>query len=224
MPTVHSLLQDPLAVPLPLHISLSRPLILKTADKDTFSSGLATSLTSLDLQAFKVTPKEVIWHPNEDGTRWFLVLRVASSGSPSSGESELEMLLGACNHLARKFGQPLLYVNGVQGREAARGGEAEEVGKDEVVEEDHFHISIAWALEPPPSSSGVVNAPQAGNGDDVKGRVVLIPESLRAELKKLEIAFDQVKLRIGQDVTNFPLRKVRMQTHGGKDDDEEDDS
>jgi hypothetical protein len=196
---LHSLLLSPIGVPLPLHISLSRPLVLKTSDKEPFTNHLSTSLAALDIQAFSVRPKNLIWHPNEDGTRWFLVLRVTSSCSSSDDDEqggekrELRDLLRACNNVAKRFGQPLLYAS------SHNGGQRPE--------EDHFHISIAWALKPPPPSTLT-----SSDKHDTVAREVPISEDLRKALEKTEIAFDQVKLRIGQDVTNFPLRSTRTKS------------
>jgi hypothetical protein len=106
-----------------------------------------------------------------------------------------------------------------------KGWTAAEVKLKDEVADEHFHISIAWSLEPPPpppppksaALSGVVD-PLQSESDDVAGKVVAIPEHLQTALEKLDITFDQVKLRIGQDVTNFPLRKARTQAHAREED------
>ena len=76
---IHSLLETPLGVPLPLHISLSAPLVLRTETKDGFLAALLTSFKSLAKKhssGITVNPDHLSWHLNEDGSRGFLVLRV----------------------------------------------------------------------------------------------------------------------------------------------------
>lgn len=168
---IHSLLENDLGVALPLHVSLSRPLSLRTAQKDTFLSTLTTSILSLDIQAFTVSPSTLTWHANEDRTRWFFVV---SLQRPE--HDELRGLLDVCNGVAVEFGQPLLY------------GES----KDRGIEANHgkFHVSVAWSL-----------VEQRGEVD--------FPKVLKQKLEGLGMEFDEVKIRIGQDVTSIPLRKRR---------------
>jgi hypothetical protein len=121
--------------------------------------------------------------------------------------------------VAARFGQPELYAPRGRKTSSKRGATVSEKDKDHATGDDHFHISIAWSLEPPPAYI----ASDAGTSllqskDDVEPRVVTIPENLRTALAGLDVAFDQVKLRIGQDVTNFPLRKVRTQAQIREDD------
>jgi hypothetical protein len=170
---IHSLLENDLGVQLPLHISLSRPLALKTANKDTFLANLTTAITATSVRAITAVPDTLIWHPNEDRTRWFLVL---SLERPES--DQLRSLLGVCNKLAGEYGQPLLYQT------------SKRKGKEGEVDDGKFHVSLAWSLT-------------EQNGE------VKVGKGMHERLKKLPMEFDEVKVRIGQDVTGIPLRKRR---------------
>ncbi|KXT04961.1 hypothetical protein AC578_10301 [Pseudocercospora eumusae] len=121
---VQSLLENDLGVQLPLHISLSRPLALKTDQKDEFVSKLEKAIDKASVRPFEVQPLELVWHPNEHRTRCFLVLRLQRPAG-----DELKTLLETCNGLAKSLDQPLLY--------------AERHKEDS----DAFHISIAWSLK-----------------------------------------------------------------------------
>lgn len=170
---IHSLLENDLGVQLPLHISLSRPLALKTANKDTFLANLTTAITTTGVRGFSASSNKLTWHPNEDRTRWFLVL---SLERPEN--DELRNLLRVCNKLAGEYGQPLLYQTSAR------------KGKEVEVDDGKFHVSLAWSLI-------------EQNGE------VEIGKEMKERLKKLQMEFDEVKVRIGQDVTGIPLKKRR---------------
>lgn len=73
---MHSLIETPLQVPLPLHVSLSAPLVLRTESKDTFLDDITEQLKSVVRslrQPIKVRPASLSWHGNEDSSRYFLV-------------------------------------------------------------------------------------------------------------------------------------------------------
>ncbi|EME78972.1 uncharacterized protein MYCFIDRAFT_120758, partial [Pseudocercospora fijiensis CIRAD86] len=161
---VQSLLENDLGVQLPLHVSLSRPLALKTEQKDSFVSRLETAIEEASVRAFEVQPLELVWHPNEHRTRWFLVLRLQRPAG-----DELKNLLKTCNALAKSLDQPLLY--------AECHNEAS----------DAFHISIAWSLKPQGSkSSGVGATPQSASADAL-GRL----EALRVGFSDVKVRVGQ---------------------------------
>jgi hypothetical protein len=167
-------------VQLPLHVSLSRPLTLKTAQKDDFLANLTTSVTTSNVRAFTVSPATLTWHPNEDSTRWFLVF-----GLQRPENDELRILLSACNGIAGEFDQPLLYqkASSSQKRWSAE------------LPHERFHVSVAWSLKE-----------QAGDVD--------LPGEMMVRLEGLKIDFEEIKVRIGQDVTGIPLKKRRAQLFG----------
>ncbi|KAF2766885.1 hypothetical protein EJ03DRAFT_255465, partial [Teratosphaeria nubilosa] len=168
---VKSLLHSELGVPLPLHISLSRPLTLRTELRTAYLDQLKSSIKASGVRTFATKALNLRWHPNEMSTRWFLVL-----GLEKSTGNELPKLLAACNDVAAEFQQPLLYAEG--GKEAAAEGK--------------FHISIGWSLDADDYVCGAEN--QSGLSDAVRD---------------LELAFSEVKVRIGQDVSTIPLGTAR---------------
>lgn len=171
----------------PLHISLSRPLTLKTNQKDNFLQNLKNAVREGGVKAIDSHIKDLAWHPNESKTRWFLVVRLQTCSSISK-------LLDLCNGTAKQFNQPLLYA------------ETETPIKDSIAQ-DQFHISIAWSL----------NAPELrGDGNtkssDVQSDASSIPYSLLSRLTALSVHFGEVKIRIGQDVHSIPLKARRQST------------
>lgn len=186
---VHSLLQNDLGVQLPLHVSLSRPLSLKTQQKDRFLTGLEAATASSGVREFSLRPANLIWHPNEDGTRWFLVLKLERTAG-----NQLPTLLKTCNRLAKDFGQPLLY-------EEDGGTSSETEGTEENLQDyDGFHVSIAWSLHPPTSQSLETSI----------GLQQTLSTDVRKRVGETNITFSEVKIRIGQDVSAVILPKRRV--------------
>ena len=182
---VNSLLENDLEVPQPLHISLSRPLVLKTTQKDAFLTRLKQAIADSNVKAFDIQPKALAWHPNEGRTRWFLVLRLQKS-------PELSKLLEISNGVAGEFGQPLLFAEPNGSTSIASNG-------------DPFHISIAWSLNTPGSNEETVRGfARKKSVHEESG----IPYELLGRLSAVAIHFGEMKVRIGQDVHSVAL-KVR---------------
>ncbi len=178
---VHSLLRSSLNVQLPLHISLSAPLTLKTEQKDDFETAVKAELNKCGASSFSVRPVDVSWVSNFDQTRTFLVLALSRSG-----DDDLNKLLQACNRCADTFDLDLIY-------QTKQGKETKEEGQDPAMPEDTstaFHISIAWTLE---------------KVEDLDN-LCLDPFNLD-ELRSIAINFDIVKLKIGNTVTDLKLQK-----------------
>lgn len=92
---IHSLLETPLGVPLPLHVSLSAPLVLRTENKQSFLNALVEAITPIAKtlkSGLIVSPDDLYWHPNEDGSRSFLVFRVLEhlGGSSACGGAQAD--------------------------------------------------------------------------------------------------------------------------------------
>lgn len=124
-----------LDAPQPLHSSLSAPLVLRTETKDSFLAAITGALARVAPRIpspLALRPTGLAWHPNAEGTRGFLVLRMAPEG-------ELRTLLDACNDVAVEFGCAMLYPAGTDG------------GK--------FHISIAWGLDVELFPAGDIEVP-----------------------------------------------------------------
>jgi len=207
---IKSLLQDDLGVSLPLHISLSRPLVLTTDQKDTFLTRLKRQIAgNSDYRAFHVSPFGLAWHPNEARDRWFLVLKLGSTTSserPDAGMQVLRRLLVKCNDVAGEFKLPLLYAAHTTAKPSSDG-----------FDEDRFHISIAWSLHPPKSTADRTEVeerrlPRTTISTARTEGDAFIPTELLSRLSELSIAFAEVKVRIGQEVHRIPLKERRAST------------
>jgi hypothetical protein len=75
---------------------------------------------------------------------------------------------------------------------------------------DSFHISIAWSLQAQGTQS-------IENGDWEELR---IREERKEKFREMRVEFEEVKVRIGQDVSAVPLRRRRGLVPGGEIDDD----
>ncbi|KAF3938456.1 hypothetical protein ABW19_dt0203524 [Dactylella cylindrospora] len=130
---LESFLYSDLGTRLPLHISLSRPIVLRTEQREEFMESLENGLKKISLEPFDVKFSDIEWVPNQDRTRWFWVMRATSPIPVGRRQQALSALLNMCNFAARQFKQPGLYLTDWQGN--ARDG---------------FHVSIGWSLKEPP--------------------------------------------------------------------------
>ncbi|GFF38943.1 putative U6 snRNA phosphodiesterase [Aspergillus udagawae] len=184
---IHSLLRSDLGVQLPLHISLSRPVVLRTEQRQPFMDLFQTALQESTVPAFSVNPYSLDWVSNYERTRWFLVLRVTKPANDN-----LNRLLGLSNRSLAHFGQPPLYA----GRPA---GPVHRLERHESVQPDTqpedlshcFHVSLAWSLtEPTPEQKKKIEAIDLHR------------------LRSLFIHFDCVKAKIGNNISSIPLSTV----------------
>ena len=214
--TIHSLLTSDLGTSLPLHISLSRPINLLTAQKESFLRLLQSSvgrsavrpwvLRSLSLGTmiltsmcrFDLSPASLDWVSNEEGTRWFLVVRL----SPPEHD-ELNRLLGLCNTTVEVFGESPLYSTSHQRRPARAGRtKAQRLTRrpshrSSALTGAHgvdscFHISIAWSLQAPTEAvKEHLHSPEI--------------QSILHRLKNTTISFSSVKVKLGNVVHDLKL-------------------
>lgn len=133
VPETHSFLRSDLDVQLPLHISLSAPLVLETDQKDAFAQAVKDAISDVGVRSFSVGLRAVDWVPNFDKTRYFLVLKLTRPPY-----DDLNKLLSACNQCARDSKLPELY------HQLGTEPDAKRDDKD-----DCFHISVAWTLDEP---------------------------------------------------------------------------
>ncbi|KAJ5232116.1 hypothetical protein N7468_005072 [Penicillium chermesinum] len=129
---IKSLLHSDLGVQLPLHISLSRSVVLRTEQRSSFIEELERKIKESGTSPFHVQPDALKWVSNYERTRWFLVLHVAKPK-----QDNLNKLLSLSNHVLGKFNQPPLYTT-QQGSKQCPSDYSE-----------FFHISIAWRLTEP---------------------------------------------------------------------------
>ncbi|KAK4193475.1 hypothetical protein QBC35DRAFT_107599 [Podospora australis] len=189
---ISTFLQNDLGVPLPLHISLSRPLSLTTQQKDGFLSDVSTDITKTGIKPFDLTCTKAEWHHTSESGRSFLVLRVtSSSSSSSSGETnkELSELLKRCNATCKNYDQPELYSWALLD---ASPDDDEEEDKKKVG--NAFHVSIAWSFAKP--TDELVQLTEKVFGEEK------VATQLQEQVK---IHVDGIKAKIGNVVTHIPL-------------------
>ncbi|KAK2062409.1 hypothetical protein LY76DRAFT_537088, partial [Colletotrichum caudatum] len=178
---LYPLLTSDLNAPLPLHISLSRPLSLTKAQKDSFLSSLASALSSATGN-FALSPRGVGFFKSPDSDRAFLVLRVADpaasrdSASTSGKNPHLRTLLTRTNAVALRFNHPALY----------------QAHATELVD-DAFHVSIGWTFGLPPE-------------DACLQTYALLKQPEFHRIRQWRIEVTGVKVKIGNAVTNVPLK------------------
>ncbi|KAI9374407.1 U6 snRNA phosphodiesterase Usb1 [Aspergillus egyptiacus] len=178
---LHSLLHSDLGAQLPLHISLSRPVVLRTEERQPFMDTFEAALYDSDITAFDVQLRSLDWVSNTERTRWFYVLRAQSLHG-----DYMNRLLRISNRSLALFGQPPLYESDSPKAHAAQGNTSD--SPNDVSEA--FHVSIAWSLaEPSP---------------DDRNRMEDVDLQM---LKELKIRFDCVKVKIGNHVSSIALSR-----------------
>ncbi|KAL8639324.1 MAG: hypothetical protein Q9228_003630 [Teloschistes exilis] len=195
---LESLLKNDLGADLPLHISLSRTLMLATHERQTFTDVFEAAIGTSDVKPFTVTLEKLHWVANYENNRWFLVLQAAKPEYNGLAE-----LLVASNTVAKRFGQPSLYSPEKQssppmmtsGKFAmgSLNGAARAAPRDSGVDNstfpltpgedmsDHFHVSIGWTLERPHETSGSSGSSTMDGCDS----------------EKLELEVHGIKVKIG---------------------------
>lgn len=192
-PQLHSFLRSELGTLLPLHVSLSAPLVLKTDQKAAFQECLASKVSRSHVKPFTVEVTGLDWVANQDRSRFFLVLRLKRPDN-----DELNVLLSECNAVARQFGLPTLYDDDDDG-EYDHNYKAKHGRKRD--RSDAFHISIAWTLQVPANQG---NEKGMGKG---KGGGQLLGELVGDDVRGLKVRFSLLKLKIGSTVTDLPFVK-----------------
>ncbi|KAK8064923.1 hypothetical protein PG994_007561 [Apiospora phragmitis] len=213
---LQTFLTSDLGAPLPLHISLSRPLSLTTGDKDDFLDAVRAALArGPAVPTFSLRPTGLEWHRTAESARSFLVLRVESVTTTTTPETdaeeegvttqrrknrELTQLLRRCNGVAQSFGQPALYAfaGGSGASDAEKGGDGSGGSTKATTVDvgDAFHISVAWSFEPP--TPELINITRQVFESRNKS-------SYHDALQGMRIRVDGVKAKIGNVVTHITL-------------------
>jgi hypothetical protein len=174
-------LTSDLGSPLPLHISLSRPLSLTTGSKDEFLAKITESFNSSGIAPFAVQPQGLAWFRSPDSDRTFLILRVASGPDTKDAKPlnpELTNLLLRSNSVAAQFDQPTLYAKTPN----------EPVGSA-------FHVSIGWTFHLP--------------ADEMSLKTLrLFRQSKFDDIRRWEISVPGIKVKIGNVVNHVALNKT----------------
>ncbi|KAL4752115.1 hypothetical protein BDW72DRAFT_172047 [Aspergillus terricola var. indicus] len=186
---LNSFLYSDLGVRLPLHISLSRPVVLRTEERQPFTDTFEAALRGSGISPFEVQIDSLDWVSNFEKTRWFYVLRVKRPDRDC-----LNRILHISNRSLGLFNQPPLYaslLNSKSGGTQSGGTQPHIRGSKPASTGDYtecFHISIAWSLTEP-------------SAEEKKSM-----ESIDIQrLKTIKIKFDCLKAKIGNNVSSIPL-------------------
>ncbi|KAI1474253.1 U6 snRNA phosphodiesterase Usb1 [Daldinia eschscholtzii] len=216
---IKSFLTSDLGAPQPLHISLSRPIVLSTADKDDFLEKLISRVKSSGIGPFDLTPRGLEWHRTSESERSFLVLRVGSTASttghvpvPAAGRGESKKRKGKGGESSPDVGPTstqqqqeqqqrhnpelaalLQQCNAlVQEHQQPPLYAFSGSGTDGISDDDAFHISIAWSFAPP--------------SPDVKRYTErAFAAGPRAEVLAMRVPVRGVKAKIGNVITPVEL-------------------
>lgn len=149
-----------------------------------------SELFSNVLTRFYVQPDRLYWSSNYEKTRWFLVL-----GVQKPSQDGLNRLLNLSNDTLARFSQPPLYARPLAEERltsASLRSRSSDPGTSLPAEDFSgcFHISLAWSLAEP----------------SLKERERVAGIDLRA-VREIQVEFDSVKAKIGNNVTSIPLAK-----------------
>ncbi|KAI1259935.1 U6 snRNA phosphodiesterase Usb1 [Xylariaceae sp. FL1019] len=218
--TITSFLTSDLNTPLPLHISLSRPIVLSTSQKDDFLTDLESSIKASSISPFDVAPLDLAWHRSHESARSFLVLRVGSVRANSTREGktsaedekttcseenpnpQLTALLKRSNDLVTRYGQPALYT--------APSTSAQENKPDVGTS---FHVSIAWSFAEPTIELRTLTS-DVLNGATKPTSASVTTSKTKDELRQMRIRVDGIKAKIGNIVSHVPLPDRRSRGTG----------
>lgn len=193
---LETLLTSSLETPLPLHISLSAPLSIATEMKNAFAENLQQRLPAIALPEIKLS--DLNWVSNNEGTRWFLVLRCEHPG--------LDRLLAWSNEVCRELGLEQLYTSSKSKKNRANEeGKRQKLARAEAADSkaEHngrFHFSIAWTLSAPCTQNDPMVSEQ-------------VEEKLR-QSKAITVPIDTVKVKVGNVVTSLDLQRGRHEGRG----------
>ncbi|KAI1766644.1 U6 snRNA phosphodiesterase Usb1 [Hypoxylon sp. FL1150] len=208
---LESFLTSDLGAPQPLHVSLSRPVVFSTGQKDGFLEQLVGRIGSCGISPFDLALRGLEWHWTSESGRSFLVLRVGSGSgsgnadvtgfvspisSPPPGIStsaSASTLKGSSTATEQRHNPEL---SGLLRRCNALVEEYKQpplyAFKDNDGD-DAFHISIAWSFAEPTSEVG----------RQTEG--VFCQAGMREEILAMRVPVDGVKAKIGNVVTHIPL-------------------
>lgn len=176
---VTSLVRNDLDFELPLHISLSRSLVLRKEEHEGFVDAVRNAIGSSGVRPFNVGLRGLRWHPNYDRSRHFL-----SIGVVKPQQDQLNRLLWCINRAVAARNHPMLYYD---------NGNCMKPSDMEMRDcSQSLHVSIAWALQQP-----VVREPGLIDGQH--------PHTAIGNVEDLCINVDCIKVKIGDKVHEIVL-------------------
>ncbi|RKF62823.1 U6 snRNA phosphodiesterase [Erysiphe neolycopersici] len=208
---IHSLLTSELKAPLPLHVSLSRPIQITTKQKESIIASVRQSIKCSSIQPFEISFTKMEWVSNFERSRWFLVLKTSSR----HGNNELQKLLRISNTTIQRHGLLPLYENlnsfrdltsCLENSSRAQGSSSDCRVENQMPISDSrlsfntFHVSIAWSLEPPSQSH--MEWMETTN------------DEIFENISKIHTVFENVKVKIGNAVISIPLLGNVIETGG----------
>ena len=172
-------------MPLPLHISLSAPLVLRTEQRHEFLEDIQKAVAkerpegknTEESHTFSIRLNNLRWAANYERNRWFLAF-----GIQKPPEDNLNKLLMKFNDVAMVYALPSLYVN------------TNDVKQGEIPEDftSRFHFSVAWSLETP-----VI---EKESFSDVELDIAEIEK-----LRSADIEISTIKVKIGSTIQSVHL-------------------
>ncbi|KAI0545554.1 U6 snRNA phosphodiesterase Usb1 [Xylaria curta] len=240
--TITSFLTSDLGTPQPLHISLSRPIVLSTSQKDDFQTDLESGIRSSGITPFELAPVEIEWHRTAESARSFLVLRVGSTqkGDDYGKNPQLATLLRRANALVTTFGQPALYAFAKSSDNNKATNDPKNRNENTGVEVDNaFHISIAWSFTEPSveirrlteeafneTNSGILSPSRDDSSEGKSSRgggskekddeeSLMTTTTIKDAVSAMRVRVDGIKAKIGNVVTHVPLPDSRWRRDGG---------
>lgn len=239
---VTTLLESELSTPLPLHISLSRPIVLKEWEREQFlkelkeeiekgaSAALKCSSTTSDSKvngndgaAFKLRCTRVEWHRTYESGRSFLVLRVESLrvGSGSSSEDNGGVLESERPGVNRESTVERKVNHNPQLTELLRrcNSVAERFNQPQLYKwtEENGGNNGSWEVgEAFHLSIAWTFAEPTDELVRVTKDVFEAPEA-KENIRRVIVPVDRVKVKIGNVVNNVALRQPGLKADGKKD-------
>ncbi|KAI0149854.1 U6 snRNA phosphodiesterase Usb1 [Hypoxylon sp. NC0597] len=208
-----SFLVSDLGAPQPLHISLSRPIVLSTSQKDGFLEELVSCIKTSGVAPFDLAPRGLEWHRTQESARSFLVLRVASAGGGAADGGSGTSPVGHNAASAEKDKEASTTSNQPPQEQQEQNPQLTNLLQrcNTLVKEynqpplyafkanngdDAFHISIAWSFAAPTPEAKYWTEEIFSHSS--LGR-------MRDEILGLRVHVDGVKAKIGNVVTHVPL-------------------
>jgi len=191
---IHSFLTSDLGAPLPLHISLSRPIGFSAEHKDEFVASLDRAIKSSSIRPFDISFSDLDWVANFENTRWFLVLRLQKPEMDG-----LNKLLHISNKVIQEYDQPPLYAkSATPSRNSKSKTWTRTAPKCDWTDmkdvSNAFHISIAWTLGAP--------------GQKLLELTETTANGYMEQIRQTKVKVEEVKSKVGNGVTSFPLPKT----------------